>query len=146
MTYATYEYYLMEYSGTAIDEGDFLRLAKRASSYLDYYTKGKAAAHSDLDAMKMACCALAEQYQQIEQARNLALGSLTAAALGGGEVQSESVGSYSVTRRSGGDSALSAQNAAQALSAALPAIAAEYLAVTGLLYRGGGCTCTRHIL
>lgn len=147
MTYATYEYYSTKYSGAAIDEEDFPRLAQRASSYLDYYTRGKAAAHSDLDALKMACCALAEQYQQIEQACNLARGSLTAAASGGGEVQSESVGSYSVTRRSGGDSALSAQCAAQAFSDALPAIAAEYLAATGLLYRGGGgCACMHHIL
>ena len=60
MAYADYEYYTTTYLGTAIKEDDFPRLSLRASSFLDYYTQGQAAQNPDLDALKMACCAVAE--------------------------------------------------------------------------------------
>ena len=43
MAYADYTYYTDTFLGTAVKESDFPRLALRASSYLDYYTMGKAA-------------------------------------------------------------------------------------------------------
>ena len=43
MTYADYTYYAGIYMGS-VSEEDFPRLAVRASSFLDYYTMGKAAA------------------------------------------------------------------------------------------------------
>lgn len=141
MAYADYEYYTTTYLGTAIKEDDFPRLSLRASSFLDYYTQGRAAKNADLDALKMACCALAEQYQYIDTAQALAQKSLSASLESDGELQSQTVGSWSKTYRSGGDSAQQALSSAQSAQAALSAIAQQYLSATGLLYRGRGCCC-----
>ena len=54
MAYADYRYYITTYLGTAIQEADFPRLSLRASSFLDYYTQGRAARNAGLDALKMA--------------------------------------------------------------------------------------------
>lgn len=143
MAYADYEYYTTTYLGTAIKEDDFPRLSLRASSFLDYYTQGRAAKNADLDVLKMACCAVAEQYQYIDTAQALAQKSLSASLESGesGELQSQTVGSWSKTYRSGGDSAQQALSSAKAAQAALAAIVQQYLGATGLLYRGGGCCC-----
>lgn len=141
MAYADYEYYTTTYLGTAIKKDDFPRLALRASSFLDYYTQGRAAQNSDLDALKMACCAVAEQYQSIDTAQALAQKSLSASLESDGELQSQTVGSWSKTYRSGGDSAQQALSSVQTAQAALGALAQQYLAGTGLLYRGRGCCC-----
>lgn len=121
--YADYTYYTGTYHGNQIAESDFARLSLRSTSFIDYYTRGKAT--SAMDAVKMACCALAEQYQIIEKVKQ---STLTA----GGEVQSQTVGAYSVTYKSGSESS-------EALQADLTKIAQMYLAGTGLLYRGGAC-------
>ena len=143
MAYADYTYYTDTYLGTAVKESDFPRLALRASSYLDYYTMGKAAKNAGLDALEMACCALAEQIQTIEAAQALAQRAVSASSESGGagELQSQSVGSWSKTYRSGGESAQQALTAAQTAKAALASAANQYLAGTGLLYRGGACKC-----
>lgn len=141
MAYADYEYYTTTYLGTAIKEDDFPRMALRASSFLDYYTQGRAAQNADLDALKMACCAIAEQYQYIDTAQSLAQKSLSASLDSGGELQSQTVGSWSKTYRSGGESAQQAMSSVQTAQATLGAIAQQYLAGTGLLYRGRGCCC-----
>lgn len=141
MAYADYEYYTNTYLGTTIQEADFPRLALRASSFLDYYTQGRAAQSKELDTLKMACCAVAEQYQSIDLARQAALNALKNSANAGaaGELQSQSVGTWSKTYRSGGESAQQAAMAAQSAQASLAAVAAQYLSGTGLLYRGRGC-------
>ena len=139
MAYADYDYYTITYLGTAISEADFPRFALRASSFLDYYTQGQAAKNAELDALKMACCAVAEQYQSIDAAQALAQKALSASLSSGGELQSQSVGSWSKTYRSAGDSAQQALASAETAQAALAAAAAQYLAGTGLLYRGRGC-------
>ena len=143
MAYADYEYYKDTYLGTAIQEADFPCLALRASSFLDYYTQGRAGQNQDLNAVKMACCAVAEQYQSIDLARQAALHALQNSANAGeaGELQSQSVGSWSKTYRSGGESAQQATTAAQAAKASLASVAAQYLSSTGLLYRGRRCGC-----
>lgn len=142
MAYADYEYYTDTYLGTAIKEEDFPRLALRASTYLDYYTAGKAAQNAPPDAVKMACCAVAEQYQAIDTAQALAQKSLSAAlSQEGGELQSQSVGSWSKNYRSGGESAAQAAASATSTKAGLASAASMYLAGTGLLYRGRGCGC-----
>lgn len=141
MAYADYEYYTDTYLGKAIQEADFPRLSLRASSFLDYYTQGRAAKNSGLDALKMACCAIAEQYQAIDAAQALAQKALSASMDSSGELQSQSVGSWSKTYRSGGDSAQQALASAQAAQASLAAIAQQYLGATGLLYQGKGCGC-----
>lgn len=145
MAYADYEYYKDTYLGAAIQEDDFSRLALRASSYLDYYTQGRSAHNSDLEALKMACCALAEQYQTIETAQKAAQKSLSyAAETDGAEVSSESVGSWSKSYQSGGASATAAAGAMTAYNQTLADIVKKYLAGTGLLYRGRcfACPCS----
>lgn len=141
MAYADYEYYTTTYLGTAIKGDDFPRLSLRASTFLDYYTQGRAAKNSDLDALKMACCAVAEQYQYIDTAQALAQKSLSASLESDGELQSQTVGSWSKTYRSGGESAQQALSSTQSAQAALASIAQQYLGATGLLYRGRGCFC-----
>ena len=136
MLYADYDFYYDTYRGTVSAE-DFCRLAIRASSLLEYYTQGRVCKHADLDAVKMACCALVDQYALIETAQELAQRNVNAAlASDSGELQSESVGGYSRAFRSGGDSSLAALKAAEEARSALVAVVREYLAPTGLLYRG----------
>lgn len=140
MAYADFDFYVNEYYGQAVDEIAFPHLAIRASSYLDYYTQGRADKNHELKELKMACCAMAEQYQVIEQAQALANKNLSAAMESdGGEVQSETVGSWSKSYRSGGDSAGAAASVAANAQASLAAVARQYLAGTGLLYRGRRC-------
>mgnify|MGYP001142462248 CR=1 FL=1 len=145
MVYADYTYYSGVYMGT-VSNNDFPRLAVRASSFLDYYTQNRAKNSANLDAVKMCCCALVDKYAIIEAAQALAMKNLANAAANNAEVKSETVGSYSRTMATGGESALSALNATDGAKNLLAATCNEYLAHTGLLYRGGcggGCECTR---
>lgn len=141
MAYADYEYYTTTYLGTAIQEADFPRLSLRASSFLDYYTQSRAVQNKNLDALKMACCAVAEQYQTIDTAQALAQKALNASlSAEGGELQSQTVGNWSKSYRSSGESAQAAVESAKLAQAMLSSIAQQYLAGTGLLYRGRGCS------
>lgn len=141
MIYADYEYYTGSYMG-AVSEEDFPRLAVRASSFLDYYTQGKAASHADLDAVKMCCCALVDKYAVIEAAQGMALSRLAQASVDKQDVKAETVGSYSRTLGTGAESAAAAQNIAESANKLLSEVCTAYLSHTGLLYRGGGCRCT----
>lgn len=145
MTYADYEFYKDAYLGTAIDEKDYDRLALRASSFLDYYTQGRAAKNPELPALKMACCALAEQYQFIDTAQAVAQKNLAYSMESiGPEAASESVGAWSKSFRSGGESAAAALGGTSSVKDELANIVRQYLAGTGLLYRGGcgRCRCS----
>lgn len=135
MAYADYTYYSGTYMGT-VSEEDFPRLAVRASSYLDYYTRDKAKDNAELDAVKMCCCALVDVYKLIETAKELANKDMTA-GLSSDAIQSETVGGYSRTMRSGGEGASSSLQAGLDAKKQLAATAMEYLVNTGLLYRGG---------
>lgn len=139
MVYADYTYYKDTYLGNAINEEDFPRLALRSSQYIDYITRNKAQA--DMEAVKMACCAIAEQYQMVDAAQTLANKGLTAENTDSAEVQSESVGSWSRSYRSSGDSAQAVLGVKNSEQAGIYSIALQYLANTGLLYRGGGHCC-----
>lgn len=142
MVYADYEYYTNTYYGTAIKEPDFPRLSLRASAYIDYYTQGRAVKNAELEAIKMCCCDLAEQYQVIENAQALAQKSLSYSMESTGpEASSETVGSWSKSFRSGGESSAAYSAAADGAKQLLASIAKQYLAGTGLLYRGGRCCC-----
>ena len=140
MPYADFSYYTTEYLGTEISAEDFPRLALRASDFIDYLTRNKAARATEeyvTTALSKACCAIAEQLQM--DARNRAIAAQTATeaiSSGGGEVKSESVGGYSVSYTTAADYG-SASDAIKASAGACYAIAREYLANTGLLYRGG---------
>ena len=143
MIYATYDYYFCPFNGTILEAETFDRYALRASAFLDYYTQGRAAKHPDLDALKMACCALAEQYQLMELSQAAAAKAMNyTMSSAGGELSSETVGPHSKTYRSGGESAAAAMTAVQSSRTALADIARQYLAGTGLLYRGGCGRCT----
>ena len=139
MIYADYTYYAGIYMGS-VSEEDFPRLAVRASSFLDYYTMGKAERNADLAAVKMCCCALIDQYALLDAAQKAATKSLANA--GEPETKSESVGSYSRTLTTGGEAAKSVIDAVSNSKQMLAALCNEYLAHTGLLYRGGDCKCT----
>ena len=132
MIYADYEYYIASYFGGVIPEDAFAAVAMRASRFLDYYTQNRAKDNADLEAVKVACCALAEEYYAIETSQRLAMQT-------DGEMQSQTVGSYSVTYRSKADTA---RTIAAEARGRMVAIARQHLAHTGLLYRGGGAVCT----
>lgn len=80
MAYVDYEFYKNTYLGNAVPEADFNRLAQRASEYIDWITRGKAADMADNENVMKAACAVAEAVQTNEQ---------------GGDVVSQSVGSWS---------------------------------------------------
>ena len=120
--YVTYSYYTDTYLGSDIAEDDFDALALRASAQLDRITYNRAASVTDaddLDAMKMATCAIAEEIQTIAQEGS------------SGGITSERVGSYSVTY---------ADNNIKQLSAIqrYESVAAPYLENSNgnLLYKG----------
>lgn len=136
MLYADYDFYYDTYRGTVSAE-EFCRLAIRASAYLEYYTQGRVKDHAELEAVKMACCALVDRYQLIEDAQALSRQNVQAGLdADAGELQSESVGGYSRTFRSSGDSSLAALKTAEQARCGLADVVREYLANTGLLYRG----------
>ncbi len=82
MAYADYVFYVSNYKGSAISSDDFDRLITRASTYIDNITGGAASSYELDDAVKMSACSVAEAWQKNEK---------------GGEVQSESVGSWTKT-------------------------------------------------
>ena len=138
MVYADYAYYVTNYLGSVITEDDFDAAALRASQFLEYYTRGKVKENADMEAVKMATCALAEEYYTVLAAQRLAQQMATE-----GDIESQTVGSYSVKYRS---KAETAQVLAAVSRVKLAEIARQYLAHTGLLYRGGGGVCTHRTL
>lgn len=138
MSYADFDFYSNEYYGRAVNAEDFPRLAARASAFLDYCTMNRAKSYQDLPELKMACCALADQYLAIETAQYAAQKSLSASAeTTGAEVSSETVGSWSKSYRSGGESASSALKATLNSQSALIETARMYMGHTGLLQARG---------
>lgn len=132
MVYASFEYYRDKYFGSVIqDQEDFKKFSTRASHFLDYYTRNKAKDFPDLEELQLACCAIAEKFAVLDVAN-------VRASASGGEIQSETVGSHSVTYKTGAELSASVRSE-------MAAIAKQYLAHTGLLYRGGGANvCTAH--
>lgn len=141
MIYADYEYYAGSYMGT-VREDEFLRLSVRASSFLDYYTQNRAKDNAALDAVKMCCCALVDKYKVIEAAQELAAKKLISALGTDAEVKSETVGGYSRTLDTGASGAVAALSTTDGAKKLLAETCREYLAHTGLLYRGGANRCT----
>jgi len=127
MIYADYAFYTDVFHGDAIPEEIFIRCATRASDYIDQITMNRAQdyvlLHPDKSVpVKKACCALAEQYMQIYEAKARSM-------VEGGEIASESVGGHSISYRSSLETAAT-------LEADLRKITTSYLGFTGLLYRG----------
>lgn len=130
MIYADYDFYRNEYYGRAVPAADYPRLALRGSQYIDYITRGRAAANADLEAVRMCCCALVERYHLIDAAQQARAESLSDEYV---ELQSESVGGWS---RSFGSTADMADAVARSAQEEIAGIVRQYLANTGLLYRG----------
>lgn len=141
MTYADYEYYVSTYMGT-VSEDEFPCLAVRAGSFLDYYTQNRAKDNAELEAVKMCCCALVDKYRIIEAAQELTAKKLAGALETDAEVKSETVGGYSRTLDTGASGAVAALEAADGGKRLLAETCREYLAHTGLLYRGRANRCT----
>ena len=127
MVYATFDYYVNAYHGALISEERFAVAIDRASRFLDYYTRNKAAAAAELDELKTACCAIAEEVLVQMQAED------AARQAAGGSVKSQTVGSFSVTYQSREELLASAKESQKRMVQ----IARQHLAHTGLLYRGG---------
>lgn len=139
MIYADYNFYVSSFYGNVIPEEEYAAAALRASQFLDYYTMNRAKQQPELEALKLACCALAEEYHTIITAARQQSQTMA----GDGEMQSQTVGGYSVTYRSRGEALSEASAQAQSR---LAQVARQYLAHTGLLYRGGGMGCIHRTL
>ena len=139
MIYADYNFYVSSFYGNVIPEEEYAAAALRASQFLDYYTMNRATQQPELETLKLACCALAEEYHSIITAARQQSQTMA----GDGEMQSQTVGGYSVTYRSRGEALSEASAQAQSR---LAQVARQYLAHTGLLYRGGVCRCTHRTL
>lgn len=75
MIYADYAYYIGTYCGTAVPEGEFTRLSRKASAYIDTVTHGNAekAENSKVKAkLSDACCAVCEELYRQEQGGEIA--------------------------------------------------------------------------
>ena len=117
--YADYAFYSGEYLGRVItSEKDFAYYALRASEIIDSKTFGRM--DEITPAVKMACCAAADELYSAETAR-------TKAASG---ISSESVDGYSVSYRAYNTEA--EKTAEKRVNAAIK----RYLGSTGLMYRG----------
>lgn len=122
MPYADYTYYTDTYKG-AMSEEEFNRLSRQASAYLDSITFNRTALTTHSTAIqskiKDACCAVTDILYKKEQ---------------GGELTSQSVGSWSRQFASSGKTIDQQQYEA----------AAMYLEMTGLMYQGGGCNVSTY--
>ncbi len=80
--YVDFTFYADEFKGNKVVEADFERLEARAETYLNSVTGGRATISPAIADVKRCLCAIAEQFLAQEQ---------------GGELQSQSVGSWSKT-------------------------------------------------
>lgn len=110
MTYVDHDYYSNTYQGKVKAE-DFTNLEIKAKNTLDYYTFNRIETVDDN--VKLAVCELIDFIQEDEE---------------GKEIESEKVGSYSVTY---------AKQSVFARNRKQKAIINKYLGHTNLLYRGG---------
>ena len=117
-----FDFYQTEYFGKLLSAEEFPEYATRADAWLSELTFGRYSSpdlsESQLQAVKMAECAVADLWYQLqtEQASNPA-------------ISKETVGSHSVTYRTGTE-------AASGWAARIYDTAARYLMTTGLLYHG----------
>lgn len=112
MVYADFSYYQTEYAGQ-MGQGDFIRLSRRASVYLDTLTFCAVSQYADSDRVRDACCSVAEAILLNEN---------------GGGIASESNDGLSITYNAPGKQKTEERRLYEA--------AALYLTGTGLLYRG----------
>ncbi len=114
--YADYAYYTGTYKGAVIDTASFELYARKATLEIKKYTFYRIADTDIPDDVKMCCCELAELLYKDKQEDTKG-------------VASEKVGEYSV-------SYVSPEVKEKLLSVSVRSIIYNWLAMTGLLYRG----------
>jgi hypothetical protein len=114
--YADYAYYDGTYKGAVIDTASFDLYARKATQEIKKYTLNRVDEANILDDVKMCCCELAEALFKADQEDTKG-------------VASEKVGEYSV-------SYVSPEAKEKLLSVSGRSIIYNWLAMTGLLYRG----------
>lgn len=112
MRYVEYDFYKNEYGGK-LPEEVFEEQVVNASAYINYVTMGRAnSALSSVhaDAIKMATCAVLEEYKSAEK----------------GELSSQTVGPWTKVYKTSG----------KTVTEKIAEAAEHYLMFTGLMYRG----------
>jgi hypothetical protein len=115
--YADSVYYTNTYKGAVIDTASFDLYARKATQIIKRYTFNRVAENSIPDDVKMCCCELAETIYKHEKTED------------NGNIASEKVGEYSV-------SYVDKEKAEQMFEGKCYKIITQWLAMTGLLYRG----------
>lgn len=122
MAYITYAYYTGTFHGSKLGASNFDEYAVRASATIDQLCFDRVAdiisagtETEDIEKIKLATCAVADTLLTMD------------GEAGGGEVQSESVGQYSVTY---------VQGSTKSTSRKLQDAAKTYLGRTGLMFPG----------
>lgn len=114
--YADYAYYTGTYKGAVIDAASFPKYALKATQKIKLHTFDRVDKDNVPDEVKMCCCELAEAIYKHEATDN-------------GNVASEKVGEYSI-------SYVDKQKIEEAYRGKCTEIIQNWLAMTGLLYRG----------
>ena len=109
MAYADYDFYTKSFFGNVVPESDFIRLAERASDFLDTLTfdrltDGLPTPEKYQKRIKKAVCAVAEIYYQLDLAQKQALAAASGASAATdangtttGIITSKSAGSESIS-------------------------------------------------
>ena len=103
MAYADYDFYTKSFFGNVVPESDFIRLAERASDFLDTLTfdrltDGLPTPEKYQKRIKKAVCAVAEIYYQLDLAQKQALAAASGAnGTTTGIITSRSSGSESIS-------------------------------------------------
>lgn len=119
MGYIDYSYYIGIYKGSSIPEAAFDKMANKAQAKVDYYTFNRIDETADyMNKVKMCCCELAEILYTAETQEQI-----------NGSKTSEKVGDYSV-------SYANPIETSKIRNEAISQLINEWLAMTGLLYRG----------
>ena len=120
MAYADYEFYTKSFFGNVVPESDFIRIAERASDFLDTLTFGRLTdglptPEKYQKRIKKAVCAVAEIYYQLDLAQNQAL-----AAASGASAATDANGTTTgiITSKSSGSESISYATAQQIGAAA----------------------------
>lgn len=145
--YVDYEFYTHVFYGDDISETEFNKFAARGEDLVDVITWNRI---PDIPeslmterlaiAIRKAVCAAAEQYKMLDLYTKGMLKSIEKAGKSGG-VASESNDGYAVSYQnvlSGGAGLSAASDAKAAYEREAKVVALQYLADTGLLYRGAG--------
>ena len=120
MAYADYEFYTKSFFGDVVPESDFIRLAERASDFLDTLTfdrltDGLPTPEKYQKRIKKAVCAVAEIYYQLDLAQKQALASASGASAA---TDANGITTGIITSKSSGSESISYATAQQTGAAA----------------------------